>query len=193
MCKLNSNYFDLLEKKDEQIITKFNDDLKWFNNLKYNNKGSKIDATALDKKGRKVHIEIKQRTGDRYGNFKNFIEHFDTIFLDTGKLDYFSKIMSSGFTLNEKELFVSIFDEGKIIIIHDLNKPQIIEWLPNNRIFNPGTKQWEWEHRIGLYWYNGMVYEQDDDGHYKKWSNEDIQCLVDKQHKYLKKYNEDLS
>lgn len=185
------NYFDLLEEKDAKIINAFNDDLKWFNNLTYNKKGSKIDATAVDKKGRKVHIEIKQRTGTRYGVFKNFIEEFDTIFLDTGKLDYFSKIMSSGYTLQEKELFVSIFDEGKIIIVHDLNKPQAVEWLPNNRIYNPGLKQWEYEHRIGLYWYNGLVYELDDDGHYKKWSDDDIMTLVMKQHKYLKKYNDD--
>lgn len=184
------SYFDLLEEKDAKIINAFNNDLKWFTNLTYNKKGSKIDATATDKKGRKVHIEIKQRTGTRYGVFKNFIQEFDTIFLDTGKLDYFSRIMSSGYTLQEKELFVSIFDEGKIVIVHDLNKPQAVEWLPNNRIFNPGTKQWEYEHRIGLYWYNGLVYELDDDGHYKKWSDDDIMTLVMKQHKYLKKYNE---
>lgn len=187
----NENYFDLLEKKDAQIINAFNNDLKWFTNLKYNDKGSRIDATATDKKGRKVHIEIKQRTGTRYGVFKNFIQEFDTIFLDTGKLEWFSRIMSSGYTLQEKELFVSIFDEGKIIIVHDLNKPQQIEWLPNNRIYNPGTKQWEYEHRIGLYWYNGLIYEMDDDGHYKKWDDEDIMNLVMKQHKYLKKYNDD--
>ena len=185
------NYFDKLEEKDAQIINAFNDDLKWFTDLHYNAKGSKIDATAKDKKGRKVHIEIKQRTGTRYGDFKNFIEEFDTIFLDTGKLDYFSKIMSSGYTLEEKELFVSIFNNGDIIIIHDLNRPQQIEWLPNNRLFNPGTEKWEYEHRIGLYWYNGLVYEKGEDGHYKKWDDEEIMRIVDKQHKYLKKYNWD--
>ena len=184
------NYFQKLERKDAEIISAFNDDQKWFNDLKYNKEGSVIDATATDKKGRKVHIEIKQRTGERYGDFKNFIEQFDTIFLDTGKLDFFSRIMSSGYTLHEKELFVSIFNNGDIIIIHDLNQPQAIEWLPNNRIFNPGKKKWEYEHRIGLYWYNGLVYEKGDDGHYQRWSDEDVMALVDKQHKYLKKYNE---
>ena len=185
------NYFDLLEEKDAKIVDAFNNDLKWFTNLQYNDKGSRIDATAQDKKGRKVHIEIKQRTGEKYGNFKNFIEHYDTIFLDTGKLDYFSKIMSSGYTLNEKELFISIFNEGDIIIVHDLNRPQSIEWLPNNRIYNPGTEKWEFEHRIGLYWYNGLVIEKGEDGHYKKWDDDYIMTIVDKQHKYLKKYNWD--
>lgn len=168
------NYFDLLETKDAQIISAFNDDLHWFTNLIYNKKGSVIDATAIDKKGHKCHIEIKQRTGERYGIFKNFIQEFDTIFLDTGKLDYFSRIMSSGYTLSEKELFVSIFDNGDIIIVHDLNKRQPIEWLPNNRIFNRGTNKWEWEHRIGLYWWNGLIYEKQKDGHYIKWTDDKI-------------------
>ena len=168
------SYFDLLETKDAQIISAFNNDQKWFTNLIYNKKGSVIDATAIDRKNHKVHIEIKQRTGERYGVFKNFIQEFDTIFLDTGKLDYFSRIMSSGYSLSEKELFISIFNDGDIIIVHDLNKPQPIEWLPNNRIFNPGTKKWEYEHRIGLYWYNGLIYEKQKDGHYIKWTDDKI-------------------
>lgn len=186
------NYFDLLEEKDADIINAFNSDVKWFTDLNYNAKGSKIDATAKDKKGRKVHIEIKQRTGERYGNIKNFLEEFDTIFLDTGKIDYFSKIIESGHTLNEKELFVSIFNDGDVIIVHDLNKTQLIEWLPEQRLFNPGTKKWEWEHRLGFFWYNGMVFERDKDtGHYRKWTDEDIIPIVLKQRKYLKKYNDD--
>ena len=188
---MENNYFDLLEEKDAAIMTAFNNDQKWFSNLQFNKKGSVIDATAIDKKGRKVHIEIKQRTGTRYGVFKNFIEEFDTIFLDTGKLDFFSKIISSGYTLHEKELFVSIFDEGELIIVHNLLEPQAIEWLPSQRIFNPGTKKWEYEHRIGLYWYNGLVYEKQDDGHYKQWTDEEIYSLVCKQEKYLKKYNKE--
>lgn len=184
------NYFDSMELKDAQIVRAFNQNVKFFNELTFNEKGSKIDATALTKKGKKCHIEIKQRTGERYGKFKNFVEEFDTIFLDTGKLDWFSKIMSSGYTLQEKELFISIFDKGDTIIIHDLNKPQQIEWLPNQRLFNPGTKKWEWEHRIGLFWYNGIIYQKDDDGNYRRWTDEEIESLVEKQHKYLKKYNE---
>lgn len=168
------NYFDLLEEKDAEIINAFNVDQKWFTNLTYNKKGSVIDATATDKKGHKCHIEIKQRTGTRYGNFKNFIDEFNTIFLDTGKLDYFSRIMSSGYTLSEKELFVSIFDNGDTIIIHDLNKPQQIEWLPNNRLFNRGTKKWEFEHRIGLYWWNGLIYKKQENGKYRRLSNDEI-------------------
>ena len=185
------NYFDLLEQKDAQIIRAFNEDVKFFKNLTYNENGSKIDATAYTKKGKKVHIEIKQRTGERYGKFKNFAEEFDTIFLDTGKLDWFSKIMSSGYSLNEKELFISIFDNGDTILIHDLNKPQLIEWLPNQRIYNPGTKKWDTEHRIGLYIYNAIIYQKDDDGHYRRWTDEEIYNLTEKQRKYLKKYNDD--
>lgn len=187
---MSNNYFDDMELKDAQIVRAFNDDVHFFKNLTFNDKGSKIDATASTIKNKKCHIEIKQRTGERYGKFKNFVEQFDTIFLDTGKLDWFSKIMSSGYTLQEKELFISIFDNGDTIIIHDLNKPQLIEWLPNQRLFNPGTKRWEYEHRIGLYWYNGIIYQKDDDGKYRRWTDEEIESLVEKQHKYLPKYND---
>lgn len=186
----NSNYFNLMEQKDAKIIKAFNDDVNFFKELTYNEKGSRIDATALTKRGKKCHIEIKQRTGSRYGDFKKFIEQFDTIFLATSKVDMFSKIMSSGYTLSEKELFVSIFNEGDIIIIHDLLKPQEIEWIPNQRLWNPGTKKWDYEHRLGFYWYNGLIFEKQDDGHYRKWTNEEINDLVEKQHEYLKKYND---
>ena len=189
--KENLSYFDEMEQKDAKVINAFNDDQKWFTNLQYNKKGSRIDATAFDKKGRKVHIEIKQRTGERYGDFKNFIEHFDTIFLDTGKMDTFSKIMASGYSLSEKELFVSIFNDGDIIIIHDMNKHQLLDYLPCQRLWNPGTKQWNVSHRVGFFWYNGIVYEKDKDtGHYRRWTNEEIESLVEKQHKYLPKYNQ---
>lgn len=188
--KTNENYFDSMESKDFEILKNFNDDVKFFSKLTYNQKGSKIDATALTKKGKKCHIEIKQRTGE-YGDFKNFIEHFDTIFIDTGKLDWFSRIMTSGFTNDEKELFMSIFNNGDIVIIHDLNKPQTIEWLPNQRLWNHGTKKWDSEHRLGFYWYNGIIFEKDEiTKSYRRWTDEEISQLIDKQHKYLKKYNE---
>ena len=187
---IKSNYFNEMELKDAQIIKAFNDDVHFFKQLTFNPEKSRTDATALTKNNKKCHIEIKQRTGERYGKFKKFVEQFDTIFLDTGKLDWFSKIMSSGYTLQEKELFISIFDNGDTIIIHDLNKPQQIELLPNQRLFNPGTKKWDIEHRIGFYWYNGIIYQKDDDGKYRRWTDEEIESLVEKQHKYLPKYND---
>lgn len=187
-----TNYFNQMEEKDAQIIRAFNDDVHFFKELTYNDLGSKIDVTAITKRGKKCHIEIKQRTGQRYGDFKKFIEEFDTIFLAISKLDFFSKIMSSGYSLSEKELFVSIFNEGDIIIIHDILKPQDLEWLPCQRLWNPGTKKWDIQHRLGFYWYNGIIYEKDEDtGHYRRWTDEEIMYLVDKQHKYLPKYNQE--
>ena len=172
---MQKNYFNEMERKDAQILRAFNDDVKFFSELTYNDLGSKIDATAKTKRGKKCHIEIKQRTGERYGDFKKFIEQFDTIFLATSKIDAFSKIISSGYSLNEKELFVSIFDDGDTIIIHDVLKPQQIEWLPNQRLWNPGTKQWDYEHRLGFYWQNGIIYTKQKDGHYKRWTKEDYE------------------
>ncbi len=185
------NYFNVMEEKDAKIIKAFNDDVHFFQELTFNPEKSRTDATALTKRGKKCHIEIKQRTGERYGDFKTFLESFDTIFLATDKLDWFSKIMSSGYSRNEKELFISIFNNGDIIIIHDILKQQQLEWIPNQRLWNKGTKKWDIEHRLGFYWYTGIIYEKDaDTGHYRRWTPEEILPIVDKQHKYLPKYND---
>lgn len=175
------SYFDKMEEKDAKVINAFNNQVSWFTDLKYNDMGSRIDATAIDKKGRKTHIEIKQRTG-KYASFLEFIKMFDTIFLDTGKLDTLSNIMRSGYTLNEQELFISIFNDGDVIIIHNLNQPQEIQWLPNNRLWNIGLKKWENEHRIGLYWWNGIIYQKNSQGKYIKMKKSEIEELRNRCH-----------
>lgn len=168
------SYFDNFEEKDAEILRAFNNDVNFFKEITCNEKGSRIDITARTKKGKKCHIELKQRVG-KYKSFDEFTVNFDSIFLATSKVDFFSKIMSSGHTLNEKELFVSIFDDGDTIIIHDVLKPQELEWLPNQRLWNPGTKQWDYEHRLGFYWQNGIIYTKQKDGHYKRWTKEDYE------------------
>jgi len=172
----NKNYFDEMEKKDSEIINAFNTQVHFFDKIYYNEKGSRIDAIAIDKKGRKVHAEIKQRTG-KYGNFFEFIKSFNSIFLETGKLDAFSHTMNSGHTLQEKEILISIFNNGDVILIHDLDKPQEMEWFPNSRIFNPGTKRWEFEHRVGLYWYNAIIFVKEDNKYIRK-TKEEIQNIL---------------
>lgn len=169
-----NNYVDIMERMDAQALTQFNNDKKFFKNIIFNKKGARIDATTIDRKDRKCHVEMKQRTG-KYGDFYTFIEQFSTIYLDCGKLDYLSNIMQvSGYNLNEQELFVSIFNDGDIILIHNLNQPQPIMWLPNQRVWNPAKQRWEYEHKIGLYWYSASIYEKNKDGHYEKWSDDKI-------------------
>lgn len=182
------NYYDLLEMKDAQIISAFNNDVKFFTQLIYNDRFSRIDATAVDRKNRKCHLEIKQRTG-KYASFQEFLDKFDTIYLDCGKLDTFSNIMlASGSTFNEQELFVSIFDDGDTILIHNINQQQAMMWLPCQRVWNEGAKKWDTEHKVGLYWFNAIIYQKQD-GHYKRLTDEEIETIRSKQLKYSKLYN----
>lgn len=167
-----NEYFNVMEGSDERILNEFNSSVNFFKEVTYNKFGNAIDATAVDVKGRKTHIEIKQRTG-KYSDFYEFTKSFDTIYLDTGKVDHFAQIMFSGYSLNECEIFVSIFNDGDFIVVHDLNKPQDIKWLPNQRVYNPGKKRWEYTHRLGFYWYNGTIYQRKDNG-YVKWNDEQI-------------------
>lgn len=167
------SYFKRMERKDAINLKNFNDKMNWFTELEYNEEYSRIDAEAMDKKGRKTHLEVKQRT-KKYSDFTAFAKQFDTIYLDTGKLEHFSQIMLSGHELDEQELFVSIFNDGDVIVIHNLNKPQPMMWLPNQRVWNEGKKKFEYEHRVGLYWWNAMVFEKNkESGNYYMWTEHD--------------------
>ena len=155
-----NNYYDRLEQRDSEILTEFNNQVKFFTELKFTEKGTRIDATGIDIKGRKANIEVKQRTG-RYGNFEAFRGRFKEIYLDTGKLDYFSNLMmKSGFTMDEQELFISIFDDGDTIVIHNLNKPQPVMWLPNQTVTNIGGQRRETEHKIGFLISEAIIYRK---------------------------------
>lgn len=174
MQGIDSNYADVMESKDAKAFNEFNEQKKFFKKITYNQKGNRIDAQATDRLNRKCHIELKQRTG-KYSDFEEFIKQFQTIYLDCGKLDHLSNIMmASGYNLNEQELFVSIFNDGNVICIHNLNQPQPVMWLPNQKVWNPAKKRFEVEHKVGLYWYMATVYEKNKDGKYVKWPEEKL-------------------
>lgn len=157
-----ANYFDTQETRDERILKSFNEKTQMFTQITYHKKGSEIDVEAIDKKGRKCHIEIKERT-DKYKDFELFKTKFDNIYLETGKLNALRKIMQSGYPLNEQELFINIFDDGDTIVIHNLNEPQEMIWMPNKRIYNRGLNKMEYEHRLGVLIKNAIIYKYDRD------------------------------
>lgn len=156
------SYFNVMEITDAYLLNSFNGYVHWFKNIRFNKRGSVIDAVGEDIKGRKVHIELKNRQG-RYKDFTDFCKHNDTIFIECGKLSAFSRIMQSGFSLNEQELIINLFDDGKTVVIHDINKPQPLKWLPNRAIKNPGTGEQEFEHRIGLLISEADIYRYDEE------------------------------
>ena len=176
-----NRYCDLLEREDAKIFKCLSDDQGWFEELIFNDYGSRLDAIAITKqKHRKINIEIKQRCG-KYSDFFEFIKYFDTIFLDYGKLNEFSEIMiNSGATAGDGATFVSIFNNGDIVLIHDLNKKQPTMHLGQQRVWNEAKKRWETEYKLGLFWYCATIFQRDKDGHYKKWTDDGIkQCKED--------------
>lgn len=166
------NYFDTLEKDDERIFRLFNEDRNIFKSVTYHRHGSRLDAICIEHNNAKCHIEIKQRL-DQYGVFNDFAKQYGSIFLDTGKLEEFSNKLQSGYTLGEDELFVSIFDNGDTIILHNLEKKQPVSNEGAVRLRNKGTRQIDYELRFGYYWWTGTVYTKDEYGKYRKWSEAD--------------------
>ena len=162
------NYFNKMEREDERIFREFNDDKKIFDKIDYHRNGTRLDACCI-RNDKKCHVEIKQRQG-KYGVFNDFTSQYGSIFLDTGKLEEFSRKLQSGFTLGEDELFVSIFDEGDTIILHNIEKKQPVSNEGAITLKNKGTRQIDHELRFGYYWWTGSVYTKDENGHYNKWS-----------------------
>ena len=168
---MNNNYFNAMEKEDERIFRLFNENTKIFkqDGITYHRNGSRLDAICTEHNNTKCHVEIKQRL-DEYGDFNKFAKRFGSIFLDTGKLEEFSKKLQSGFTLGEDELFVSIFDGGNTIILHNIEKKQPVNNEGAVRLRNKGTRQIDYELRFGYYWWTGTIYTKDENGNYRKWS-----------------------
>lgn len=156
----DNNYCDFQEKTDAALLEEFNEDLKWFTELTQNERLSEIDFTAIDKKGRKTHIELKQRKG----TIKDFIK-FKTIIIEPSKIARTTKIMESGYTLDEQRLFMNFVDDG--VIIFNLNRISKLEYYPNHKHFNP-IKGWENEDRFGLYITEAIIYEKNENGEYKR-------------------------
>ena len=172
-------YCDTMEREDAKIFESFSKDRDYFSEkLQFNENGSRLDAIGITKKGRRINIEIKQRCGE-YGDFYKFISKFETIFLDYGKMNAFSETMrKSGSTADDGAIFVSIFNNGDVILIHNLNEKQLnSEHYGNKRVWNEASKQWEVEYKIGFYWYDASIYFKEKDGHYHKLKEDDIMDL----------------
>lgn len=163
---IDSNYVKKQEQNDRDILQAFNDDLNYFQELTFTADKTRHDATAVDKKGRKVHIEIKQREG-KYKDFNEFKKKFNSCYLSTDKIPWFQKINTSGHSLNEQQLFITIFDDGDTILLFNLLKEQPVEFQPNTRVWNPMKKQWQYETNIGFLIENALIFKKEN-GHYSK-------------------------
>lgn len=183
------------ERKGREAFKKLSEDQEWFQDLKFSEDlTDKIDAVGTTKKGKKVYIEIKTR-GGKYGDFFQFIKEFDTIFLDYGKLNAVSNELMNDKShgIDSGAIFVSIFNDGEIILIHNLKKPFKTKHLGLMEVTNfakkeDGKDEKEWELKTGLDWKSASFYKRDSEGNYYrwKWDSEDYWDIMP-----LVKFDED--
>ena len=172
------SYFNKMEKKDAAIMQAFNDDLNYFTKLNFTEELTRHDATAIDIKNRKVHLEIKNRQGE-YKDFNKFKEKYETLYIGADKLQWLTKIMESGMTLNEKCLFVTIFNDGDYVLLFDpFKRDAEIIIKPMMRTWNPGLNKWTFETNIGFKWRDCLIYKKEEDtGHYRPLTRKEINSM----------------
>ena len=175
---MKQDFFKSMEKKDAAIMQAFNEDLNYFTKLNFTEEGTRHDATAIDIKNRKVHLEIKNRQGE-YKDFNKFKEKYETLYIGADKLQWLEKIMESGMTLNEKCLFVTIFNDGDYVLLFDpFKRDAEIVIKPMMRTWNPGLNKWTFETNIGFKWRDCLIYKKEEDtGHYRPLTRKEISSL----------------
>ena len=161
MFNYNDEYFDNQEARCIKRLRDFNDSLRWFDTITPNALYSHIDATAIDRKGRKTHIEMKERRG----TIEKYIEYGDLL-IEAGKLEAFSNIAESGHALNEQRLYINFVDDG--VIVFNIDKLSNLAFYPNHKHRNLGRKKDECEDRFGLSIKEALLYKKEG-GTYKRF------------------------
>lgn len=156
------NYYDKQEEIDSKKLNEFNDQLQWFTDLTPNKRMSEIDYTAVDKKGRKTHIELKERKGTI-----DIYKKYGDILIEPGKIYATTRIMESGFTYDEQRLYMNWVDDG--VIIFNLNNISSMKFYPNHKQRNYGKKITEHEDRFALSMKDAIIYKLDEDGIYQRY------------------------
>lgn len=171
-----NNFVTTNEKKGREAFEKLSKDQEWFEKLSFSEDlKAEIDGIATTPEGKKVYIEVKTR-GGKYGDFFNFIENFDTIFLDYGKLDAISNelMKDKSHGKDSGAIFVSVFNDGDIILVHNLLRPFQTKHLGLQQVTNfarkeEGKNEKEWELKTGLSWKSASMYKKNSEGHYYRW------------------------
>lgn len=152
MC--NNSYFDSMEQENIINLRRSNERFNLgFENIEPTIRMAEIDATA--KKGkRKCSIELKTRkeTIDQ-------IKKYGDLLIEPGKMHYFSRIMESGYSLNEEVYYINFCKDG--VIVFNFNDIKNINVYPNHRHFNPGINRYENETRFGLNLNDCKIYKYD--------------------------------
>ena len=165
----HNNYFNIKEDEDSNLLVNFNEDQHWFNGLTGNPQYSEVDYKADDIKGRRVHLELKQRKG----TISKFINQYKTVLIEPSKVAAFTRIQESGYTNGEKVLYVNFVDDG--VILFDVDKIPYYVNYPNHfqRNFGKGeqniNKLHEHETRLGIPMTCAIIFRRDNNGHYTRY------------------------
>lgn len=150
MTQIENNYYDAQESVDITLLREFNDQLKWFNqDITATTKGTRHDAECIDKKHRRVHIELKQRkeTNDK-------LTEYGDVLIEPSKIAHMTALMStadrkgSGYTKNEQRLYINWTADG--VIVFNLNEPHTLRYIPNHYHYDPGSKRHVNEDRFAI-------------------------------------------
>lgn len=155
-------YCDTMEDRNEQLLNDFNQHVHWFSEITPNERGSEIDFKCKDiKSGRTTHVETKERKGTikQYANW-------GTVLIEPSKIARTSKIMESGYSLDEQRLYINFVDDG--VLVFNLNKISTLKYFPNHKHWNNRDKSYENEDRFGLLIEDAIVYQRDEDGNLNK-------------------------
>ena len=144
----NNQYVQKQEKKCSRLLKRFNEKMEWFKDLHPNEENSIIDFYGIDKKGRKCHIELKERKAN--------IDSYETILLDATKVYGWAKIGMSGATNNEQRLYFNFMNDG--IVIFDMNNQSEMMFYPNHKQWNPAKNEYEHRDKLGLPLKNAIIF-----------------------------------
>lgn len=165
----HDNYFNIKEDEDSNLLVNFNEDQQWFSGLTGNPQYAEVDYKADDIKGRRVHLELKQRKG----TIDKFINQYKTVLIEPSKVAAFTRIQESGYTNGEKVLYVNFVDDG--VILFDVDKIPYYVNYPNHfqRNFGKGeqniNKLHEHETRLGIPMTCAIIFKRDKNGHYTRY------------------------
>lgn len=153
------NYYEQQEQIDNECLTKFNDNMKWFTSMERQDHFNRIDWLCTDKKGRNCSVELKTRFMD--------IFKFDTIFIEVEKYEHLmEKYQNEGYI----PLYINFFQDSNHVAVWDLRKinketTEVIQKL----ILDPGDQQTKLVKRMLLHTMDADYYEFENNKYIKRW------------------------
>lgn len=145
----NETYVNLQEDVCSDLFKEFNNQVHWFTDMKRLKNKSIIDYVCKDKKGRKCHVELKERKAN--------IKSFSTIFLDITKMAEWTKLIDEkAYKNDDQRLYINFMNDG--IIIHNMDKISEMKFYPKHEQKNYAKGTVEHRDKWGLKLEDAIIY-----------------------------------